>query len=96
MTTNFDFTMNQLKSLAALINFSDQNNLDLNDIEEIGYNNQSGNVYIAFNDGLQIYMFEGRNAADQIHIMKYDEIIEEEIEYDSLDDYYDDIRLCEI
>lgn len=96
MTTNFDFTMNQLRSVAALINFADENNLDLDDVFEIGYNQHSGNVYIAFEDGLQIYIFEGRNAQDQIHIMKYDEIIEEEIEYDTLEDYYDDIRLCEI
>lgn len=96
MTTNFDFSMNQLRSVAALINFADENNLDLDDVQEIGYNNRSGNVYIAFEDGLQIYLFEGRTDTNQINYMRYDNIIGEEIEYDNIEDAIDDIRLCEI
>jgi len=96
MTTNFDFSKNQLRSVAALINFADENNLDLDDVQEIGYNNRSGNVYIAFEDGLNIYLFEGRSDIDQICFLRYDHIIEEEIEYDNLKDAIDDIRLCEI
>lgn len=96
MTINFDFSMNQLRSVAALINFADENNLNLDDVQEIGYNNRSGNVYIAFEDGLQIYIFEGRTEKSQICFLRYDHIIEEEIEYDNLEDAIDDIRLCEI
>jgi hypothetical protein len=96
MTINFDFSVNQLRSVAALINFADANDLDLDDIQEIGYNERSGNVYIAFEDGLNIYLFEGRTDTNQINYMRYDNIIGEEIEYDNIEDAMDDIRTCDI
>lgn len=96
MLQNKNFTRNQLISLAALINFSNEHNLDLDDVMEISYNSNSGYVYIAFEDGITIAIFEGRSNFDQINFYSYDNQLEEEVEYDTIQDCIEDVRLCEL
>ena len=96
MLENKNFTGNQLISLATLINFSNEHNLDLDWIMEMGYNKYSGYVYIAFEDNITIAIFEGRTNFDQINFYSYDDQLEEEIEYATIQDCIDDIRLCEL
>ena len=63
---------------------------------EISYNTNSGYVYIAFEDGITIAIFEGRTKTDQINFYSYDNVLEEEIEYNTIQDCVSDVRLCEI
>lgn len=96
LENTYNFTGNQLISLASLINFSNQNNLDLDNIMEMSYNQNSGYVYIAFEDGITIAIFEGRTNFDQINFYSYDNQLEEEVEYNTIQDCIEDVRLCEL
>jgi len=95
LENNYNFTGNQLISLASLINFSNQNNLNLDDVMEMNYNKNSGYVYIAFEDGITIAIFEGRTNFDQINFYSYDNQLDEEVEYHTIQDCIEDVRLCE-
>ena len=75
------FTPNQLRSLAALIDNCNAHGIDLDYVMERGYNENSGYVYIACEDGFSVAIFEGRTEFDQICYYVWDE--DEEKEFDT-------------
>ena len=87
-----EFSLRQLKSLVALKEFAIKYNIHEMTVMETGYNTYSGLVYIAYEEGLTIAIFEGRGDENSIRIFGYD-MENNEIEYDSLKDYFDDTIL---
>jgi hypothetical protein len=87
-----EFTVNQLESLIALHNYARKYDTYEYEIMEIGYNSKSGYVYIAYDGGISIAVFEGRNEEKDICIFAYDYDTGEELIYDCLDDYYIDLE----
>ena len=52
-----DFSQNQIYTLGFLLVAASETG---EDIEMIGYNNYSGNVYVALENGIVLFEFEGR------------------------------------
>jgi hypothetical protein len=75
---NSFLTLNKLKSLTALKKFETDYVPFTADISgEVGYNGLSGYVYIEYNCGVSIAIFEGRDQEDQILMFKINEEGEE-------------------
>ena len=83
-----EFTANQLRSLITLYLYEEKYDTYENDIMEIGYNSKTGYVYIAYDGGVSIAIFEGRTEEKDVRIFAYDYDTGEEMEFADLDDYY--------
>jgi hypothetical protein len=83
-----EFTANQLRSLITLYLYEEKYDTYENDIMEIGYNSKTGYVYIAYDGGVSIAIFEGRTEEKDVCIFAYDYDTGEEMEFADLDDYY--------
>lgn len=79
------FNYNQVKSMWALLNYANTFGIHMWDEMERGYNPNSGYVYIAYECGLTIAIFEGRDNIFDVVLFGYDD--NGEIEYDTLEDF---------
>ena len=70
-----DFSQNQIYTLGYLLVAASETG---EDIEMIGYNNRSGNVYVALDNGVVLFEFEGRK---NIYYMVTNFETGEELEY---------------
>lgn len=79
------FNYLQTRSLSVL--FLYEETFDLKDYSRmmIGYNPNSGYVYIAYEEGLTIAIFEGRDNIFDVVLFGYND--DGEIEYDTLEDF---------
>lgn len=79
----------QVRSLSALLDYlySRHHIVDRESIEEVGYNEWSGYVYVVY-DGISLALFEGRTDEDSICIFAFDEETGDEVAYDSIEHYY--------
>ena len=77
----------QVRSLSALLDhlYTNRIIMDHYEIEDVGYNEHTGYVYV-YHDGISLALFEGRT--EDIRVFVFDEESGEEIEYDSIEDYY--------
>ena len=77
----------QVRSLSALLDhlYTNRIIMDHYEIEDVGYNEHTGYVYV-YHDGNSLALFEGRT--EDIRVFVFDEESGEEIEYDSIEDYY--------
>jgi hypothetical protein len=83
-----NFGLYQLKSLVALREYACNYGLFDTPIWEQGYNNFSGNVYVAFEGGITLAIFEGRTKESDIIIYGFNYDTGEEKEYQSIEEYY--------
>lgn len=83
-----EFTVRQLESLITLHKYAEKYGTSEDIIMEIGYNSKSGYVYIAYEGGVSIAIFEGRMEEKDVCIFAYDYDTGDEIEFADLDDYY--------
>jgi hypothetical protein len=85
--------LRQVRSLNALLEYlySRHHIVDRESIEEVGYNEWSGYVYVEY-DGISLALFEGRTDEEQIQVFAFDEETGEEIAYDSINHYYEQFR----
>ena len=80
------FNYNQAKSYLGLLWYAEEENLDSEfTIMEVGYNPSSGYVYIAYEEGLTIAVFEGRDSINDIILFGYND--EGEFELDSIEEF---------
>ena len=70
-----DFTKNQVFTLGKLL--SDPST-HIDSVEDYGYNDRSGNVWVQLESGIVLFSFEGR---EDISYMTYTD--EEELEWDT-------------
>jgi hypothetical protein len=84
-----EFDFRKLESLVALKKYAEKHILEEDIIMEIGYNTFSGYVYIAYEGGLTLAIFEGRTEEKDIIIFGYDYKTEGEIEFEDMDDFYE-------
>jgi hypothetical protein len=84
----------QVRSLSALLEYvyNRYTIMDRDAIEEVGYNEWSGYVYVVY-DGISLALFEGRTDEGSICIFAFDEETGDEIAYDSLEDYYKKVQV---
>jgi hypothetical protein len=85
--------LRQVRSLSALLEYlySRRHIVDRESIEEVGYNEWSGYVYVVY-DGISLALFEGRTDEEQIQVFAFDEETGDEIAFDSIDHYYSQFR----
>jgi hypothetical protein len=85
--------LRQVRSLNALLEYlySRHHIVDRESIEEVGYNECSGYVYVEY-DGISLALFEGRTDEEQIQVFAFDEETGDEIAYDSINHYYKQFR----
>ena len=84
---NSFLTLNKLKSLTALKKFeADHVPHDADICGDAGYNGLSGYVYIHYNCGISIAIFEGRDQEDQILMFTINEE-GEEIEIQTIEEF---------
>ena len=85
--------LRQVRSLNALLEYlySRHNIVDRESIEEVGYNEWSGYVYVVY-DGISLALFEGRTDEEQIQVFAFDEETGDEIAFDSIDHYYSQFK----
>jgi len=70
-----DFTTNQVFTLGKLL--SDPSTM-IDSVEDYGYNDRSGNVWVQLESGIVLFCFEGRG---DVSYMTYSE--DEELEFDT-------------
>ena len=75
-----DFSKNQIYTLGYLLVAASETG---EDIEMIGYNNHSGNVYVVLENGVVLFEFEGRK---NVHYMVTNFETGEELEFDNYDE----------
>ena len=82
----------QVRSLSALLDYLYRSRyiVTYDEIEDVGYNEHSGYVYV-YHDGLSLALFEGRT--EGIHVFAFDEETGDEIAYDSIEDYYKNVKI---
>jgi hypothetical protein len=78
-----------VRSLLSLLDYAYDRIQFEDEIEETGYNEHTGYVYIVL-DGLCLGLFEGRT--EGIVVFAYDQETGEEIEYDSIEEYYNQLK----
>ena len=79
------FNYLQTRSLSALFLYEETFDLTHYDRMEIGYNPNSGYVYIAYEEGLTLAIFEGRDKIFDVIVYGYDD--NGEVEYDTIEDW---------
>lgn len=81
-----EFNYLQGLSYLKLLWYAEEENLDTEfTIMDIGYNPNSGYVYIAYEEGLSIAIFEGRDSINDIILFGYND--EGEFELDSIEEF---------
>lgn len=80
-----EFNYLQTRSLSALFLYEETFDLTHYDRMEIGYNPNSGYVYIAYQEGLTLAIFEGRDKMFDVIVYGYDD--DGEVEYDSVEEW---------
>lgn len=83
-----EFDLRKLESLVALKKYAEEHIVEEEPIMEVGYNKFSGYVYIAYEGGLTLAIFEGRSEEKDVIIFGYDLVTGEEIEFEDVEDYY--------
>lgn len=78
------FNVNQLRSLLALYDYHNKYCVHEEEIEEVGYNMMSGYVFIAFDSGYQLVIFEGRTEEKDVILFTLHPVTGEEIEFDNV------------
>lgn len=81
------YTSRQLRSLLAVKEYGERYGLHQEDIVDFGYNQNSGYIYIVFDGYLTLAVFEGRTEDKDIVISGYDFDVEEEIEFNTIEEY---------
>jgi len=79
------FNCLQTMSLSTLFIYEETFDLRGYDRMEIGYNPNSGYVYIAYEEGLTLAIFEGRRKIYDVIVYGYDD--NGEVEYDTIEEW---------
>jgi len=84
-----EFTPNQLRSLVTLYDYAQLFGTYQDIIMEVGYNSNSGYVYIDYEGGYSIAIFEGRTEEKDVIVFAFHPVTGEELEFDDIDLYFE-------